>query len=58
MYYEQVEAATTGERLEGKLAVLNRYDQEIRIGEAAKKKKQALLVEINNLCRQLMNENE
>lgn len=56
MYYEHVEAATTGERLEGKLAELNRCDIDIRIGEAAKEKKPRLLTEIQELCRQLMNE--
>lgn len=56
MYYEHVEPTTTGERLEGKLAELNRCDVDIRIGEAAKEKKPGLLVEINNLCMQLMEE--
>lgn len=56
MYYENVEPSTTAEVLEGKLAELNRCDIDIRIGEAAKEKKPVLLVEINNLCRQLMNE--
>lgn len=56
MYYEHVEPTTTGERLEGKLAELNRCEINIRIGEAAKEKKPGLLVEINNLCMQLMEE--
>lgn len=56
MYYEDVEPTTTGERLEGKLAELNRCDIDIRIGEAAKEKKPRLLAEIQELCRQLMNE--
>lgn len=56
MYYEHVEAATTGEMLEGKLAELNRCDVDIRIGEAAKEKKPRLLAEIHNLCLQLMDE--
>ena len=56
MYYEHVEPTTTGERLEGKLAELNRCDEQIRIGDAAKEKKPRLLAEIHNLCRQLMNE--
>lgn len=56
MYYEDVEPTTTGERLEGKLAELNRCDVDIRIGAAAKEKKPVLLVEIHNLCRQLMKE--
>ena len=58
MYYEYVEPPTTGDRLEEKLAELNRYDQEIRIGEAAKEKKPALLIEIQGLCRQLMEEED
>ena len=58
MYYEYVEPPTTGDRLEEKLAELNRYDQEIRIGDAAKKKKSELLIEIQGLCRQLMDEED
>ncbi len=56
MYYENVEPTTTGEMLEGKLAELNRCDIDIRIGEEAKEKKPALLIEINNLCMKLMEE--
>lgn len=58
MYYENVEPSTTGEVLEGKLAELNRCDIDIRIGEAAKEKKPQLLAEIQELCRQLMNEED
>lgn len=56
MYYEDVEPTTTGEMLEGKLEELNRCEINIRIGEAAKEKMPGLLVEINNLCMQLMEE--
>lgn len=58
MYYEYVEPPTTGDRLEEKLAELNRCNQEIRIGDAAKKKKPELLIEIQGLCRQLMDEED
>lgn len=56
MNFERVQGPTAGERLEEKLSELNRCEINIRIGEAAKEKKPALLVEINNLCRQLMEE--
>lgn len=58
MYYEDVEPTTTGEMLEGKLEELNRCEINIRIGEAAKVKKPELLIEINNLCMKLMEEED
>lgn len=45
---------TTAERLQERLSELNRYDEQIRAGELAKEKKPELLIEIQGLCRELM----
>ncbi|MEJ8785358.1 hypothetical protein [Peptoniphilus sp. HCN-40583] len=58
MYFENTNGPTTGERLQEKLSELNRYDEQIRIGEWAKEKKPELLIEIQGLCRELMEEEE
>lgn len=54
MYFENINGQTTAERLEEKFAELNRYDEQIRIGEWAKEKKPEVLIEIQGLCRELM----
>lgn len=56
MYFENAQGPTTAERLQEKLSELNRYDEQIRIGERAKEKKPELLIEIQGLCRELMEE--
>lgn len=58
MYFENTYEPTTSERLEEKFAELNRYDEQIRIGEKAKKLKFDVLIEIHNLYRELMEEEE
>ena len=54
MYFENAQGPTTAERLQEKFSELNRYDEQIRAGEWAKEKKPELLIEIQGLCRELM----
>lgn len=58
MYFENTNEPTTAQRLEEKFAELNRYDEQIRIGEKAKERKPELLIEIQGLCRELMEQEE
>lgn len=58
MNFERFQGPTAGERLEEKLSELNRCDVEIRIGERARARKPELLIEIQGLCRQLMDEED
>lgn len=58
MYFESTNEPTTAQRLEEKFAELNRYDEQIRIGERAKERKPELLIEIQGLCRELMEQEE
>lgn len=58
MYFENTYEPTTAQRLEEKFAELNRYDEQIRIGERAKERKPELLIEIQGLCRELMEQEE
>ena len=58
MYFKNTNGPTTAQRLEEKFAELNRYDEQIRIGEWAKERKPELLLEIQGLCRELMEQEE
>ena len=56
MNMERVQGPTTAERLQEKVSILRRYDEQIIIGERAKERKPELLIEIQGLCRELMEE--
>ena len=47
---------TTAEALQARLEDLKRYNEQIELGETAKARKPQLLIEINGLCRELMDE--
>lgn len=48
--------STTAEILISKLEDLQKYNDQIALGEDAKARKPQLLIEINGLCRELMDE--
>ena len=48
--------STTAEILKSKLDDLQKYNDQIALGEDAKARKPQLLIEINGLCRELMDE--
>lgn len=48
--------STTAEILKSKLDDLQKYNDQIALGEDAKERKPRLLIEINGLCRELMDE--
>lgn len=54
MDFENTYEPTTGERLEQKIAEMNRCNELIVKAEKAKEKKTELLIEIQGLCRELM----
>lgn len=50
------ENSTAAETLMSKLEDLQKYNNQIELGEDAKARKPQLLIEINGLCRELMDE--